>query len=361
MKILKFCFILLILLACSSKKDIPFETKDITVYKQNDFDLSLFIKGDTSHFACAPIDFSQPGKQKITCQDTTGEYKDTTIHVTVVDQTAPEITLTRSHIQLPIGSTYHLDDYLEKAIDEVDGDLTTQVTYVDTINSQKAGTYEVIYTVSDHSGNTGSASLKVDITTFYEEYFDASTLTPEMVQDPNDIHVLVNKTHALSSNYEPNDLTLVYQSQDVYLRQEAAQAYKEFVLAAQQQGITVIPFSGYRSYSLQTRLYNNYLNRNGPVYTVSLSAYPGRSEHQLGLAIDISDTWDDPLNASLGQRALGKFIKNEAYRYGFILRYPKDKTAITNYAYEPWHIRYVGKEMAKEIHDRQITLEEYYE
>ena len=274
---------------------------------------------------------------------------------------APEIKLTHSRIQLPIGSTYHLEQYIDQAIDEVDGDLTQQVTYVDTINAQKAGTYEVIYTVSDRSGNTGSASLVVDITTFYDEYFDASVLKPEMVEDPNDIHVLVNKTHALSSDYEPKDLTLVYQSQDVYLRQEAAQAYKEFVLAANQQGITVIPFSGYRSYSLQTRLYHNYLDRNGPLYTVSLSAYPGRSEHQLGLAIDISDTWNDPLNASLGQRALGQFIKNEAYRFGFILRYQKDTTAITNYAYEPWHIRYVGKEMAKEIHDRQITLEQYYE
>ena len=89
--------------------------------------------------------------------------------------------------------------------------------------------------------------------------------------------------------------------------------------------------------------------------------YPGRSEHQLGLAIDVSyTTQGDRLSEKVADSAIGKFIISDAYKYGFTLRYKKDKVAITNYGYEPWHIRYVGIDLATKLHDQNLTLEEYY-
>ena len=114
--------------------------------------------------------------------------------------------------------------------------------------------------------------------------------------------------------------------------------------------------AAYRTdYKYQNTLYNNYVLRDGKEAADSYSARAGYSEHQTGLATDINK-----VDTSFEKTEAFKWLINNAYKYGFILRYPKDKEEITGYNYEPWHYRYVGKEAAKTITQENLTFEEYY-
>ena len=115
--------------------------------------------------------------------------------------------------------------------------------------------------------------------------------------------------------------------------------------------------SGYRSYTLQQKLYNNYVSRDGVEAADRYSARPGHSEHQTGFAFDLNTITD-----SFQYTDEGKWVNENAYKYGFILRYPKGKEFITGYKYESWHLRYVGKDLATILYNNGnwITLEEYY-
>ena len=115
--------------------------------------------------------------------------------------------------------------------------------------------------------------------------------------------------------------------------------------------------SGYRSYELQENLYTGYVASHGQESADLESAKPGHSEHQLGLAMDLSI--DGTLDESFGLTEQFDWLQENAYKYGYILRYPKDKVYMTGYAYEPWHYRYVGVEAATIIHNEDITYEEY--
>ena len=166
--------------------------------------------------------------------------------------------------------------------------------------------------------------------------------------------IICNKYHKLKNNYVPNLVSL-----DGYgggkMEKVAAQHFKEMVKAAKKDGISVYNVSGYRSYSTQTNLYNGYVSRNGKAKADTFSARPGTSEHQTGLATDVNNVSDSFENTSAF-----KWLSKNAYKYGFILRYPKGKTNITGYKYEPWHYRYVGTDVAKVIYEKNITYEEYY-
>lgn len=176
--------------------------------------------------------------------------------------------------------------------------------------------------------------------------------------------VLVNKLHAVSPDYYPTDMVPVDGSlstnQGLYFKREAYDAYLKMLGDAKEAGLSFCICSTYRSYELQKTLYNNSLARNGAAYTYTYSAYPGRSEHHTGWAVDITSA---SMGYGLSQNFIdypeGLWINNNCSEYGFIIRYPKGKTHITGYAYEPWHLRYVGIDAAKEITARGITLEEY--
>jgi D-alanyl-D-alanine carboxypeptidase len=112
--------------------------------------------------------------------------------------------------------------------------------------------------------------------------------------------------------------------------------------------------SGFRSYAYQQNLYNRYVARDGKAEADRYSARPGHSEHQTGLAMDVNS-----VGQSFAYTSEGKWLAAHAHEYGFIIRYPKGKEDITGYMYEPWHIRYVGVEIAKEITEAGITFEEY--
>lgn len=191
---------------------------------------------------------------------------------------------------------------------------------------------------------------------------------PAIVTDPDDITVLINRDYPLPAEYIPQDL--VYPSvlfnfweysEKRMLREEAAQALETMFEAAQADGIELVAISGYRSYERQKTIYENNLRTSGKEQADLYSATPGCSEHQSGLSIDVSSkSAGGRLEEFFAETPEGKWLKKNCYRFGYIIRYPKNKEQITGYAYEPWHIRYVGKKLAKELKKRKLCLEEYY-
>jgi D-alanyl-D-alanine carboxypeptidase len=132
------------------------------------------------------------------------------------------------------------------------------------------------------------------------------------------------------------------------------------VEAAIPDGIEIKMTTAYRSYDFQEILYNNYVSQSGAEEADRFSAKPGQSEHQTGLAVDVSSSSVGyELTDAFGDTSEGKWLAQHAHEYGFILRYPDGKEAITGYMYEPWHLRYVGLFVANEIYQKGFTLEEY--
>lgn len=175
------------------------------------------------------------------------------------------------------------------------------------------------------------------------------------IEDPDDLFVLVNKYNALPLDFEPKDLVSVGNGEK--LRREAAEAYLKMEEAINDYGLDLIAQSGYRSIEKQTRIYNNNVASRGQAATDLVSARPGHSEHHTGLAIDVSH--DGTLEKTFENTEQFEWLKDNAYKYGFIMRYPKDKIYMTGYDYEPWHYRFVGIETATLIHTENITYEEY--
>ncbi len=192
---------------------------------------------------------------------------------------------------------------------------------------------------------------------------------PEIVFDKDAPElILVNKENTVPSDYEPEVLTELDESLRATNRDpvsqklvpEAAEAFVVLVEAAQDEGLTIKLTSGYRSYAIQEKLYNNYLSEKGEEWTKKYSAPPGASEHHTGLAADVScPSISYILDDSFAETDEGIWLKEHAHEYGFIIRYQEGKEDITGYAYEPWHIRYVGEDAAAEIYKSDITLEEF--
>ncbi len=183
-------------------------------------------------------------------------------------------------------------------------------------------------------------------------------------KDNGDVLVLVNKLHAVSKYYEPTDMVAINgnftTNQGLEMKEDAYKAFKKMRKAARADGIYFKICSAYRTYETQKWLYKNYLNTMGKELRDIRSAAPGRSEHHTGYAIDLvtkSTGWT--LTQDFAKTDEGKWIKKNCAKYGYIIRYPKGKTDITGYDYEPWHLRYVGVDVAKEITKQDITLEEY--
>lgn len=176
---------------------------------------------------------------------------------------------------------------------------------------------------------------------------------------------LVNKTHPLASDYVPPDLVEVTSAAPnmncTKLRAPAAEAFEQLVAAAAADGHTIVLRSGYRSYDTQKKLFNSYVKRDGQPAAEQYSAPPGCSEHQLGLAVDVtSPSVNYKLDYRYGSTPEGKWLAENAHRFGFIVRYLEGKQDITGYVYEPWHIRYLGStDAATEIYQQNLALEEY--
>lgn len=192
----------------------------------------------------------------------------------------------------------------------------------------------------------------------------SSTLDAAAPQnDINGTLFLVNRQWRVSSTYVPELGIADVPGQLRQMREDAARALEEMFTACQKDiGVTLKAVSGYRSYAKQQRIYNNKLKRvNGSTEKADeYVARPGASEHQTGMAMDVGQKSDDVnLTNGFGKTKGGKWVAEHCWEYGFILRYQEDWEEVTGYKYEPWHVRYVGKENARRIHENEMPLEEY--
>ncbi|MDP4169842.1 MAG: M15 family metallopeptidase [Bacillota bacterium] len=190
-----------------------------------------------------------------------------------------------------------------------------------------------------------------------------------VIQNPANILALVNKQFALPGTYIPSDLVRPKvpfpfgdeKQEKSYMRKEAADALEKMFLEAKKSGIEFYAMSGYRSYVRQNGLFQAEITHVGKDKAEQAVAIPGESEHQTGLAMDISSpSVHLQLTQAFGDTKDGKWAYENAHKFGFILRYPKGKEKVTIYEYEPWHFRYVGVEAATAIYEHKWTLEEYF-
>ncbi|WP_102336180.1 M15 family metallopeptidase [Salimicrobium jeotgali] len=188
------------------------------------------------------------------------------------------------------------------------------------------------------------------------------------VEEPERIDVIVNKQRKLPEGYETPNLTVPdvpFSFEEFHpkkqMRKVAAEALEELFQAAEEDGLEPVAASGYRSYERQKAIYENSVAENGREYANRYSAKPGTSEHQTGLAMDVTSAeMGFGLDESFVNTEEGQWLKENAHRFGFVIRYPEGKSDITGYAYEPWHLRFVGKELAGKVHAENVTLEEYF-
>lgn len=276
--------------------------------------------------------------------------------VNVVDKEAPKITF-KNELESEIGEEIDLlkDVTVE---DNSKENITPQVEGEYDIN--KSGDYKLYYIAEDTSGNKTKEEFILHIkekniekqiisndnqgTTSFTTAKGFKGVTKNGVTYI-DGYLIVNKTYTLPSSYG-NGLT-----------NATTEAFNNMQAAAKADGLNIYISSGFRSYTYQKTLYNNYVNRDGVVAADTYSARAGHSEHQSGLAFDVNT-----INDSFANTEEGKWLNDNCYKYGFILRYPKGKSDETGYQYEPWHFRYVGVELAEKLYNNGnwITVEDYF-
>lgn len=174
-----------------------------------------------------------------------------------------------------------------------------------------------------------------------------------------DGHLIVNKTYSIPFDYVPSNpyQNITGDKCNNCINKEVMDAFKLMQSDASSVGLNIYISSGYRSYSYQERLYNNYSAVDGMEEADTYSARAGHSEHQTGLCFDLNE-----IENSFANTDEGKWVNDNAWFYGFIIRYPKGKESITGYQYESWHLRYVGKDLAEKLYNagNWVTMEEYY-
>lgn len=206
---------------------------------------------------------------------------------------------------------------------------------------------------------------QVSETTSTEATFNKSQYS---IDDPNSIWVIINKLSPLPEDYLPTDLVVPSVKLSgsplqelMHLRAEAARALEDLSAAAKKDGLTLMLFSGYRTPKYQKQLYENYVALNSQSAADQFSARPNYSEHQTGLAADLSGANGKcQAETCFAKTKEAKWLAANSYKFGFIIRYLENRENVTGYKYEPWHLRYVGKELAAELQKTAQTLEEFF-
>lgn len=209
------------------------------------------------------------------------------------------------------------------------------------------------YSYKNHDLSNQDIVTRVNLNLDKDFYTDT-----KRIEDQGNIYALVNKYNYVDMDYVPKNLKPLFNISSLKMVDVAADAYEEFVKGAKADGYTFIGTTAYRSATWQKQLYDSYVNKDGKDAADRYSARPGYSEHQLGYSVDLNDP------TFTGKRLTDKdyeWIKNNCYKYGFIIRYPENKENITGYMHENWHLRYVGKDVAEKIHEMDITFDEYYD
>lgn len=275
--------------------------------------------------------------------------------IEIKDTTKPEITLNGNDtINITVGDQYN--DEGARATDNYDKDITKKIKTNGEVDTSKEGSYTITYSVKDSSNNenkitrTVNVSKKIQATISSNSNGSKKSSKGYKIEQKDGIYyvngiLIANKTYDLPSSYNPGDLLDIFKNNFSKMQSDAANS-----------GINLKIISGFRSYYSQKTIYNNYVARDGQALADRYSARPGHSEHQTGLAADINS-----LDQDFEYTSEGKWLNNNCYKYGFIIRYVKGKENITGYMFEPWHIRYVGKDIATKLYNggNWISLEEY--
>ncbi|WP_194189770.1 M15 family metallopeptidase [Clostridium chrysemydis] len=190
--------------------------------------------------------------------------------------------------------------------------------------------------------------------------FDKETRAAKKTIIKNDI-ILINDSSEIGENYKSDlveaEIEFVNEAdkEERLVSKQIKKPLQELINRAKEDGILLLGTSGYRSYNTQKYIYKREVMIKGKRDAKKYVAEPGQSEHQTGLCIDLTN----PSRLFIGGTKEADWLKDNCYKYGFIVRYKKGKEKITKKNYEPWHIRYVGKKVAKEIYEKGICLEEY--
>ncbi len=184
---------------------------------------------------------------------------------------------------------------------------------------------------------------------------------------PGSLWWIVNKNRPLPSGYRPDDLVTpnialrgTSTNEEMMVRSVLKSDIERLFADAAGAGHNLLLASGFRSEAYQKQVYNNFVARDGQAATDLTSAKPGTSEHQTGMAIDVCNKENCQLESYFGTTNAGKWVAANAHAYGFIIRYQEGKTASTGYSYEPWHLRYVGQQLANELHGTNLTMEDFF-
>lgn len=306
------------------------------------------------------IDTSVLGPISITIEildneSNTHEYKK---DLTIVDTTPPKITY-NSKLTTQEGNKINLLNNVS-ASDNSKEDINIIVE--GEYNFNKSGEYKIMYIAKDSSGNETKEEATLNVTAKVTEEPNDKPVKPSndttfttskgfkgVTQNGLtyiDGILIANKTYGLPSTFNPG------------LTNETKDAFDKMSAAAKLDGLNIWCQSGFRSYNTQKNIYDRYAAIDGTAKTDTYSARPGHSEHQTGLACDINDV----INSTFDNTPEAKWAAANAYKYGLILRYPKNKTNETGYKYESWHFRYVGVELATKLYNNGdwITLEDYF-
>ena len=273
-----------------------------------------------------------------TVVDSSGNKVEVIRHLIPNDTENPIIKLNNSNIlTFKQGSTYK--EFGATATDNCDGDITSKVEIISNVDTKKHEVFTVTYKVKDSAGNESTIERKIKV-------YNSDDLNKgynEIVSGPTYIQgiLIVNKKYSIPASFDGNNA-------------EAKKALSELQAGAKKSGFNMPLKSGFRSYSTQKTLYANYVKNYGKEFADQRAARAGHSEHETGLGFDVGS-----VSTAFGNTAAGKWLRENCAKYGFIIRYPQYKEAITGYGYEPWHIRYVGVDIATEIMEKNITLEEY--
>ena len=212
----------------------------------------------------------------------------------------------------------------------------------------------------DYYNNNSSKDLRSVINYVNMDMDKTPYVDYKTVEDPNNILVLVNKYNKLADDYKPDDLERIntnYSVRNLYLRKDAKEAFEALCRDASSLGLSIRAISSYRTFDYQKGLYDNYVSVNGVEEADTYSARPGFSEHETGLATDVMGSNGN--YTRFAETNEYTWVVNNAHNYGFVIRYPENKENITKYKFEPWHLRYVGKDAATYMYENNLCLEEY--
>lgn len=315
------------------------------------------------------IDTSKIGEQKIniSIKNKLGKVKEYHYTVNVYDDEKPSIIFSK---ELTIEEGENIDLLKDvKVEDNSQEKITPSVEGNYDIN--EPGKYQLYYVAKDSSDNEAKEEFTLIVKEKKKESSQNDSLSnPQetktfttskgfkgVIKDGItyiDGYLIVNKTYSLPSSYGTS------------LTSTTKNAFNKMQAAAKLDGINIYIASGFRSYQTQNRLYNNYVARDGKAKADTYSARPGHSEHQSGLAFDICshdlDGQNACINSNFDNTDQAKWLAQNAYKYGFILRYPKGKTNETGYKYESWHFRYVGTDLSTKLYNNGdwLTMENYF-